>query len=232
MCHLYFLCHNTVHLVLNVQEKAIAKLNWFVFQEIMEITGPKFKSIRSVSLESRTLDCILFLGNTEISKGTLSFILGQFNTVFKDHEMLKSLISWPTTDDQRNLLAESFAERAGFPNVVGAIDGTYVPISGPTAFRESYICRKDRNSPLFQEVQVLPPNFHILGDSGYPMSINLMTPNRDNGHLTLEEKKYNSAFSFLKGKFRKLKFLDMRNVRGHSLYNCYLLCIAQLYFNE
>lgn len=203
MCHLYFLCHNTVHLVLNVQEKAIAKLNWFVFQEIMEITGPKFKSIRSVSLESRTLDCILFLGNTEISKGTLRFILGQFNTVFKDHEMPTSLISWPTTDDQRNMLAESFAERAGFPNVVGAIDGTYVPISGPTAFRESYICRKGfpamhlqavcgpdlkfldvfcgypgsvydarvyRNSPPFQEVQVLPPTFHILGYSAYPVN--------------------------------------------------------------
>lgn len=232
----------------------------------MNIIGPKFESIRSVSLESRTLACIWFLGNTEtfrsvadrfdMSKGTLHFILGQFNTVFKDHEMLKSLISWSTTDDQRNLLAEIFAERAGFPNVVGAIDGTYVPISGPTAFRESYICRKGfpamhlqavcgpdlkfldvfcgypgsvhdarvyRNSPLFQEVQILPPKFHILGDSAYPMSINLMTPYRDNGHLTLEEKKYNSAhsstrvdieraFGLLKGKFRKLKFLDMRNV--------------------
>lgn len=47
------------------------------------------------------------------------FILGQFNSSFKDHVLLKSLIFWPRTDDERNLLAESFAKRAGFPNAVG-----------------------------------------------------------------------------------------------------------------
>jgi hypothetical protein len=50
------------------------------------------------------------------------------------------------------------------------------------------------------------------------MSKNLLTPFRDNGRLTLEEKRYNSAHSatniervlgLLKGKFRKLKFLDI-----------------------
>ena len=35
-----------------------------------------------------------------------------------------------------------FQERAGFPNVGGAVDGTYIPITGTTTFRDSFICRK------------------------------------------------------------------------------------------
>lgn len=191
-----------------------------------------------------------------ISKGTLHFLLSQFSNMFKDHIFLQNLISWPTTEEKLKEISEKFSQRAGFPNVVGAIDGTYVPFSGPSEHRDSYICRKGfpamqlqgvcdsqlkfldvfcaypvsvhdarvyRNSPLFEVVQNLQANFHLLGDSAYPMSTNLPTPYRDNGHLTLEEKRFNNShsstrvdiertFGLLKGKFRKLKFLDMRNV--------------------
>ena len=244
----------------------------------MNLIGPKFGPMKSVSLEKRTLACIWYLGNTEafrsvadrfgMSKGTLHFLLGQFSNIFKDHEILKSLISWPTTDIEFCSLADKFSQRVGFPNAVGAIDGTYIPITGPSAFRESYICRKGfpamhlqavcgpdlkfldvfcaypgsvhdarvyRNSPLYEVVQDLPSKFHLLGDSAYPISKNLMTPFRDNGHLTLEEKRYNSAhsstrvdieraFGLLKGKFRKLKFLDMRNVE--DIPSTILTCCA------
>ena len=50
-----------------------------------------------------------------------------------------------------------------------------------------------RNKSHYEVVQDLPSKFHLLGDSAYPMFRNLMTPFRDNGHLTLEEKRYNSA---------------------------------------
>lgn len=60
-----------------------------------------------------------------------------------------------------------------------------------------------KNSPLYEALQELL---------------------RDNGHLSLEEKRFNNAhsstrvdiercFRLLKGKFRKLKFLDMHKVK-------------------
>lgn len=61
----------------------------------------------------------------DMSKGTLHF-LGQINIVFKDHVILKSLISWPTPDGHQNPLSCIICrERARFPYVVGAIDGMF-----------------------------------------------------------------------------------------------------------
>ncbi|XP_062588387.1 uncharacterized protein LOC134250044 [Saccostrea cucullata] len=250
----------------------------FFLRELMNLLGPKFGPMKSVSLEKRSLACLWFLGNTEtfrsvadrfgMSKETLHFLLAQFNGIFKSHKFLNTFISWPTTDVELSNLAEKFSQRAGFPDAVGAIDGTYIPISGPSEYRDSYICRKGfaamhlqavcgpdlkfldvfsaypgsvhdtrvyRNSPLFQVLQDLPPKFHLLGDSAYPLSTSLLTPYRDNGHLTLEEKRYNSAhsstrvdieraFGLLKGKFRKLKFLDMRHVE--DIPSTILTCCA------
>lgn len=64
-----------------------------------------------------------------------------------------------------------------------------------------------------------PQDLHLIGDSAYPLHINLLVPFKDNGHLTRIQKKYNEklsqnrvviehAFALLKGRFRKLKLLD------------------------
>ncbi|XP_040075000.1 putative nuclease HARBI1 [Ixodes scapularis] len=66
----------------------------------------------------------------------------------------------------------------------------------------------------------LPEDKHVLGDSAYPLKIFLMKPYRDDGKLTPQQVKFNNilsaagsvierAFGRLKGKFRRLKFLDM-----------------------
>lgn len=71
-------------------------------------------------------------------------------------------------------------------------------------------------------LDALPPNFHIIGDSAYPLLLNVMTPYRDNGHLTRKQATYNRklssirstierVFGLLKGKFRRLKYLDICN---------------------
>jgi len=82
-----------------------------------------------------------------------------------------------------------------------------------------------RQSELFARLNraenpILPPNMHLIGDSAYPLMINLMTPFRDNSHLTREQSTYNvklssirsiieRTFGLLKGKFRRLKYLDI-----------------------
>lgn len=79
-----------------------------------------------------------------------------------------------------------------------------------------------KNSPLATKLPQLDPKFHIIGDSAYALSSKLLVPFKNNGHLDDLQKKYNKAHSstrvdversigLLKGKWRKLKFLEMSN---------------------
>ncbi|CAL1678273.1 unnamed protein product [Lasius platythorax] len=85
-------------------------------------------------------------------------------------------------------------------------------------FRSSIIYARltDQVNPL------LPPQRHIIGDSAYPLLQNVMTPFRDNGNLTPEKSTYNTrlssirsiierAYGLLKGKWRRLKYLDVQS---------------------
>lgn len=73
-----------------------------------------------------------------------------------------------------------------------------------------------RNSPLSDEGAALCGDGHILGDSAYPNLSFLLTPFRNNGHLTADQKRYNAvhasirvnverAFGILKGRFVRLQ---------------------------
>lgn len=77
-----------------------------------------------------------------------------------------------------------------------------------------------RNSPITAELEKMPGNLHILGDSAYPLSTFLMTPFKETGNLGDQERRFNvlhsttrsiieRSFALLKGKFRGLKSLDM-----------------------
>lgn len=70
------------------------------------------------------------------------------------------------------------------------------------------------------ENPLLSPHLHLIGDAAYPLLKNLITPYRDTGHLTRAQITYNiklssirniieRAFGLLKGKFRRLHFLDI-----------------------
>lgn len=85
-------------------------------------------------------------------------------------------------------------------------------------------------------------NYRLLGDAAYPLVNWLMTPYRDNGHLTAQQQIYNKvqsskrqvierAFGLLKRRFRRLKFgfniLDLDEISDLILASCCLhnLCI-------
>lgn len=48
---------------------------------------------------------------------------------------------WPISEEQE-VIANAFAEVAGFPDVTGALDGTHIPVKPPVNNRDSYINRK------------------------------------------------------------------------------------------
>jgi hypothetical protein len=95
-----------------------------------------------------------------------------------------------------------------------------------------------RNSPLYLDAQRdynrwFPNNTHLVGDAGYPLKKWIMVPYRDNGHLTRTQKQYNTklsvtrvvierAFALLKGRFRRLKMLDMN--RTDLIPQCIIAC--------
>lgn len=89
-----------------------------------------------------------------------------------------------------------------------------------------------RESSLSLSIEdLIDPNDHLLGDSAYTLLKNVMTPYRDTGHLTQEQRSYNTVhaqyrsciertFGRLKGKFRRLKYLELHNIRQAPTIIC------------
>jgi DDE superfamily endonuclease len=85
-----------------------------------------------------------------------------------------------------------------------------------------------RRSPLFARIEndaptMFSPDAHIIGDPAYPLRKNLLVAFKNNRRLTRREERYNKslsaarsvierAFSHLKGRFRRLKYLDMTRI--------------------
>ncbi|KAK4885738.1 hypothetical protein RN001_002009 [Aquatica leii] len=105
------------------------------------------------------------------------------------------------------------------------------------------------NSPLGRKIDTAPlqlfPNVnnHILGDSAYKCTSYVLTPFRDDGHLSRQQKNFNyklsatrvfieQCFGLLKGRFRILKHVNVYNTKLISkiIVACCVLhniCISQ-----
>ena len=96
----------------------------------------------------------------------------------------------------------------------------------PGSFHDARVWKE---SLIFQKLtddldNWLPKGCYLLGDSAYPLNRFIMTPFRDNGNLTREQKLFNKklsssrvliehTFGRLKGLFRRLKYLNIVKIK-------------------
>ena len=120
---------------------------------------------------------------------------------------------------------DAYICRKGFPALHAQIvcDNNLKILDITTGYPGSaHDARVFKNSKLYQHLSNIPQNYHLLGDSAYPLENFIMTPYKDTGHLTAEQKRYNAIHSstrccvercigLLKGKFRRLKHFDAQD---------------------
>lgn len=79
-------------------------------------------------------------------------------------------IKWPNME-QRILIKNKFENISGIPGIIGAIDGTYVPIKASKEYPEQYINRKCVHAITLQAIASVDLKF-IDCFAGFPSSVN------------------------------------------------------------
>lgn len=115
-----------------------------------------------------------------------------------------------------------YINRKGLPsiNVLAVCDNkmrfTFVYANCAGSVHDARVLRVSPLGDMLETYAWPPADYHILGDSAYPLLPNFLAPYRDNGYLTSVQKKFNAvhssarstvenAFARLKNKFRRLK---------------------------
>ncbi|MGH0148826.1 UNVERIFIED_CONTAM: hypothetical protein FKN15_013494, partial [Acipenser sinensis] len=154
---------------------------------------------------------------------------------------------------------ESYYNRKHFysVNLTAFCDNTapfvHVNVGHPGSWHDARVYRMTEVARVLQEdsQSLLPDSMHIIGDAAYPLSPHLLTPFRDNGHLTQQQKRFNKklssarmvierALGLLKNRFRILKGLHMHDIQNIStavtaccvLHNICLETLEDLEFEE
>ncbi|XP_017469591.1 PREDICTED: uncharacterized protein LOC108361483 [Rhagoletis zephyria] len=99
-----------------------------------------------------------------------------------------------------------------------------------------------QNSPIYQKLSSYCGDYYLLGDSAYPCTQYVITPYKDNGHLTAAQKNFNvklssgrvaieHTFGILKQRFRQLYYCKLRGSRKlcHFIRAC---CVLHNIANE
>ncbi|KAK6493811.1 protein ANTAGONIST OF LIKE HETEROCHROMATIN PROTEIN 1-like isoform X1 [Huso huso] len=148
----------------------------------------------------------------------------------------------PTKKPQGVEIPETYFNRKHFysVNLTAFCNNTarfiHINVGYPGSWHDAHVFRMTEVARLLLEnlQSLLPGDLHITGDTAYPLSQFLMTPFRDNGHLTVEQKRYNQrhssarmvierAFGLLKTRFRRLKGLHMHNLLSLAVTACCIL---------
>lgn len=81
---------------------------------------------------------------------TVFHIIRRVSSLICDN-LMNEMIVWPSEQKQKQI-AHKFQENNGFPGIVGAIDGSHIPIKTPKEQHENYINRKGTHSVILQAV--------------------------------------------------------------------------------
>jgi hypothetical protein len=121
---------------------------------------------------------------------------------------------------------DSYVNRKGFTsiNVLAVCDNnmrfTYLYADRAGSVHDARVLRVCSLGDKLEDGSLLKGGkYHLLGDSAYPLLPALLVPYRDNGHLSEEQRRFNSvhstarsiierAFGRLKVKFRRLRGID------------------------
>lgn len=142
--------------------------------------------------------------------------------------------------DKPSLDPDSYINRQGYYSVQmqAVCDHTMkitdIFVGFPGSVHDSRVFKRSSLSRTMQ--QKCGDNMYIIGDSGYPLRVHLLTPFQNRGQLTSRQSNYNSVlsrnryiiehcFSRLKQKFRQLYHLKLRNIRliTHMIRACCVL---------
>lgn len=151
---------------------------------------------------------------TEMLAASNSFP-GAFAAVDGCHIPIRTPLKYSDSYVNRKGFASIILQAVCTPNLrfVDLSTGCPGSLHDARVYRRSRLCAVLNSGDLNQDV-------HVLGDSAYPLQMNLLVPYRDNGHLTEKQRRYNymhslsrcaieRAFGLLKGKFRRLRYLDV-----------------------
>jgi hypothetical protein len=93
-----------------------------------------------------------------------------------------------------------------------------------------------RSSPIYAEIchnkpKYFPDEIYIIGDQAYPLESWLIRKFQDNGKLSVDQARFNKrlsskrqvieqTFGILKGRFRKLKMMDVEIISDINILVC------------
>ena len=91
---------------------------------------------------------LLVADNLKVSMATVSRCIRNVASLIKIH--IHS-IKFPPVEELREV-KRGFFDMRGFPNVIGCIDGTLIPIKTPSEDEPAYVCRKNFHALNIQAV--------------------------------------------------------------------------------
>lgn len=145
--------------------KQRTRISHGTFRFLCEKLGPflKKKDTRmraAISVETRIAVSLCRLGTGNglllvgevygIAECTASCIVREFCKVVRKH-LLRVLVQFPS-ESQFRVLASQFEALHGIPYIVGAIDGSHIPVLAPVIGGEDYYCRKSFHSAILQGI--------------------------------------------------------------------------------
>lgn len=94
--------------------------------------------------EYRTVASIFGIGKTSVHRYVYKFVRALC-------KLKKDYIQWYTAEDGKRI-AEENERRYHYPQAIGAIDGSHIPVTPPADGKGDYLCRKGYPSVVLQAV--------------------------------------------------------------------------------